>query len=146
MTCSTRRCSRQCDRIRVRDAYEFFKGLDSKQQPLWTPAIDERGAVFLHAGRCYRSGITYNPGLGRYLWSQTLPGTYARFQGGFGVYDAPEPWGPWTTAYFTERWDTGPGETSSFPTKWMSPDGTIVHMVFSGEDAFAVRKTTVVRR
>ena len=20
-----------------------------------------------------------------------------RFQGGFGIYDAPEPWGPWTT-------------------------------------------------
>jgi CubicO group peptidase (beta-lactamase class C family) len=134
------------DRIREREAYEFFKALDSKQQPIWTTAIDERGAVFTSAGMCYRSGISYNPGLRRYLWSQTLPGGDARFQGGFGIYDAPEPWGPWTTVYYTDHWDVGPGETSSFPPKWMSVDGTIVHLVFSGDDAFSVRRATIVRR
>lgn len=132
--------------IRERDAYQFFKALDSKQQPIWTRSIEERGAVFTHAGRCYRSGITYNAGLRRYLWSQTLPGGDARFEGGFGIYDAPEPWGPWTTAFYTERWDVGPGETSSFPAKWMSADGTQVHLVFSGDDALSVRKATIVRR
>jgi hypothetical protein len=69
-----------------------------------------------------------------------LPGNDARFSGGFGVYEAPEPWGPWRTVYFTERWDVGPGESSSFPTKWMSADGRTVHLVFSGDDAFSVRK------
>lgn len=133
-------------RIRDRGAYEFFKALDSAHQPVWTGAIEERGAVFTHAGRCYRSGITYNAGLRRYLWSQTLPGGDARFDGGFGIYDAPEPWGPWTTVFFTERWDVGPGETSSLPTKWMSADGTDVHLVFSGEDAFSVRKGTIIQR
>ena len=63
--------------------------------------------------------------------------------GGFGVYDAPEPWGPWTTAYFTNTWDDGPGETASFPTKWMSADGKTVHLVFSGDDHFSVRKATL---
>jgi CubicO group peptidase (beta-lactamase class C family) len=133
------------NRIRERGAYEFFKRLDTANQPIWTKAIDERGAVFVHAGRCYRSGISYNAGLRRYLWSQTLPGDDARFQGGFGIYDAPEPWGPWTTVYYSERWDVGPGETSSFPTKWMSADGTTVHLVFSGDDAFSVRAATVKR-
>jgi hypothetical protein len=76
---------------------------------------------------------------------QIIPGTEGkkadtRFEGGFGVYDAPEPWGPWTTVYFTEKWDVGPGETSSFPTKWMSADGTTLHLVFSGDDHFAVRQ------
>ena len=102
--------------------------------------------MFTHAGRCYRSGITYNAGLRRYLWSQTLPGGDARFQGGFGVYDAPEPWGPWTTVFYTEQWDVGPGESSSFPTKWMSTDGTDVHFVFSGDDAFSVRRGTLTQR
>jgi hypothetical protein len=69
-----------------------------------------------------------------------LPGGDARFRGGFGVYDAPEPWGPWTTAYFTEEWDVGPGETCSFPTKWMSDEGKTVHLVFSGDDCFSVRR------
>jgi hypothetical protein len=66
-----------------------------------------------------------------------------RFQGGFGVYDAPEPWGPWTTVFFTHNWDVGPGETSSFPTKWMSADGQTLHLVFSGDDHFSVRRATV---
>jgi CubicO group peptidase (beta-lactamase class C family) len=132
--------------IHVRAAYEFFKGLDSTEQPIWTKSIEQRGAVFTHAGRCYRSGISYNAGLRRYLWSQTLPGEDARFQGGFGIYDAPEPWGPWTTAYYTERWDVGPGETSSFPTKWMSADGTSLYLVFSGDDSLSVRKATLSRR
>jgi hypothetical protein len=81
--------------------------------------------------------------LQRYLWCQTLPGRDARFSGGFGIYDAPQPWGPWTTVDFTEQWDVGPGDTCSFPTKWMSADGKTAYLVFSGEDSFSVRKATL---
>ena len=77
------------------------------------------------------------------MWCQTLPGD-ARFRGGFGVYDAPEPWGPWTTVFFAEDWDVGPGETSSLPTKWMSADGKTVHLVFSGDDSFSVRRADLM--
>ena len=132
------------DKIKDRKAYDFFQGLTDAGAPTWTKDINQRGAVFEHPGRCYRSGISYNAGLKRYLWSQTLPGAAPRFSGGFGIYDAPEPWGPWTTVYFTELWDVGPGETSSFPTAWMSEDGLTCHLVFSGDDAFSVRKATMV--
>ena len=101
-------------RIIERGAYEFFKGFGEGEIPLWSKDITERDAVFSDPGRCCRSAVSYNAGLRRYLWCQTLPGD-ARFRGGFGIYDAPEPWGPWTTAYFTEEWDVGPGETCSFP-------------------------------
>ena len=130
-------------RITERGAYEFFKGLGEGGMPLWTGDIAGRGAVFDHPGGCYRSAVSYDAGLKRYLWCQTLPGGDARFRGGFGIYDAPEPWGPWTTAYFTEEWDVGPGETCSFPTKWMSADGKTVHLVFSGDDCFSVRRATL---
>jgi hypothetical protein len=126
-------------RLRERSAYEFLQTLEDGR-PTWTRDVARRGALFTFPGNCYRSGISYNAGLRRYLWSQTLPGNDARFSGGFGVYEAPEPWGPWRTVYFTERWDVGPGESSSFPTKWMSADGRTVHLVFSGDDAFSVRK------
>ncbi len=126
--------------ITKREAYRFFKTLDPQGTPVWTKDITERGAVFNHFQRCYRSGITYNPGLQRYLWCQTLPGGSPRFAGGFGIYDAPDPWGPWTTVFFTEKWDVGPGETSSLPTKWMSQDGRTAHLVFSGDDYFSVRR------
>ena len=56
------------DRIIKRDAYEFFKGLDDWRQPIWTKDIHEMRAVFINPDRCYRAGITYNPGLKRYLW------------------------------------------------------------------------------
>jgi hypothetical protein len=127
------------DRVLARDAYEFFEEFDAQGQPRWSRYIGLRGAVFTHAGNCYRSGISYNAGLKRYLWCQTLPKGDARFAGGFGIYDAPEPWGPWTTAYFAPQWDVGPGETSSIPTKWISPDGTSLYLVFSGDDCFSVR-------
>jgi CubicO group peptidase (beta-lactamase class C family) len=127
-------------KITSRDAYEFFNGLDASGDPLWTKDIARRQAVFKHPGKSYRSAVSYNPALKRYLWCQILPGGDTRFEGGFGIFDAPEPWGPWTTAYFTEQWDLGPGETSSFPTKWMSDDGKTLYLVFSGDDSFSVRR------
>ena len=132
------------DRVPERSAYEFFEGLGRDGAPTWTTDISRRGAVFSHPGKCYRSGISYDAGLKRYLWCQVLPGKDPRFAGGFGVYDAPEPWGPWTTAYFTEAWGVGPGETASFPPRWMSSDGRTLNLVFSGDDCFSVRKCTVV--
>lgn len=129
------------NRITNRSSYEFFKGLDANGAPLWTTGIAQRGAVFTHPGHCRRSGIGYDAALGRYLWWQMYHenGVDHRFEGGFGIYDAPTPWGPWTTVYFTRSWDVGPGETASFPTKWMSADGKTLHLVFSGDDAFSVR-------
>ena len=134
--------------IRNRGAYEFFKGIDNSDRPVWTKNIRERGAVFVNPGNCYRSQISYNMGLKRYLWCQVLPASKhpqgTRFQGGFGVYDAPQPWGPWTTVFYTEEWDVGPGETSSFPTKWISNDGKTCHLLFSGDDCFSVRKAELM--
>jgi CubicO group peptidase (beta-lactamase class C family) len=130
-------------RVTERGDYEFSKGMIPEGVPLWTKEIAERKSVFSHPGRCYRSAVSYDAGLKRYLWCQTLPGGDARFRGGFGIYDAPEPWGPWTSAFFTEDWDVGPGETCSFPTKWMSSDGKTIHLVFSGDDSFSVRKATL---
>ncbi len=134
--------------LRRREAYEFLVRLDDSGQPVWTKDIAQRGAVFTSPGRCYRSGITYNAALKRYLWVLILPQSPhpqgPRFQGGFGVYDAPEPWGPWTTVFFTEDWDVGPGETASLPTKWMSADGRTVHLVFSGNDHFSIRQGRIL--
>jgi hypothetical protein len=112
------------DEIRRRETYEFFKGVDSDGNPLWTKHIRDRGAVFVNPGSCYRSGIAYNAGLGRYLWCQTLPFSTdprgPRFQGGFGICEAPQPWGPWRT-----------------------PDGRTCHLLFSGDDCFSVRRATL---
>jgi hypothetical protein len=130
------------DKLRDRSAFEFFEGLGANGEPRWTSDIKRRAAVFANPGGCYRSAMTYDAGLRRYLWCQTGRGEDTRYRGGFAIYDAPEPWGPWTTAFHTELWDVGPGESNSLPTKWMSADGKTVHLLFSGDDHFSVRRGT----
>jgi CubicO group peptidase (beta-lactamase class C family) len=142
-------------RLRHRDAWECFAGFDASGRPRWTSDLGERRGVFTHSGQCYRTSVTWNTALHRYLLVQPVPNAAShnssgqidtRFSGGLAIYDAPEPWGPWTTAYFSEQWDVGPGEFASFPTKWMSADGRTMHLVFSGDDSFAVRQAMLVLR
>lgn len=132
------------DKILKREAYEFYQGMRDGQ-PRWTKLVEKRGAVFERRGKCYRSGVSYHPILKRYLWVQ-LPGGDTRHKGGLSVYEASEPWGPWLEVFSTDNWDVGPGESASFPTKWMSKNGKTMYLVFSGDDCFSVRKATIVRR
>jgi len=137
------------DSITKREAYEFFAGLDVNGDPTWSSNIDQRASVFDEPERCYRSGISYNAGIGRYIWWQLKMPTdkdmTARYDGGLGVFEAPEPWGPWTTVYYVDRrlWDMGAGETGSFPPKWMSEDGKTMYLVYSGNDSFSVREANL---
>jgi hypothetical protein len=134
-------------KIRQRTAYEFFTG-EQAGRASWSPELARRGPIFSAAGLCYRANVTYCSPLKRFLLVMPVPSATARdrtgkvetrFTGGLGIYDAPTPWGPWTTAYFTSQWDVGPGDSASFPTKWMSADGKTLHLVFSSEDSFCVR-------
>jgi hypothetical protein len=134
------------EQIVNRRAYEFFQRIDPEGKPIWTTNINEKGAVFSHKNNCFRSGISYNKGLKRYIWWQAKypKEDDGRYAGMIGIFDAPEPWGPWTTVYYTKNWDVGAGETGSFPPKWMSEDGKTMHLVFSGDDSFSVRKATII--
>jgi len=134
------------DRLKDWRGYEYFAGFDSGNRPRWTEDIRKREAVFANPGKCYRSGITYNKGLKKYLWCQTVQAGFSedfngvRFKGGLGIFESENPWGPWKTVFYTRDWDIGPGETSSIPPKWMSDDGKTCHLLFSGDDYFSVRK------
>jgi hypothetical protein len=129
------------DRIRQRAAYEFFARLGASGRPEWTADINLRGPVFSYPGHCQRVDAVYNPGIGRYL----LAAGY-NHRGGWGIFDAPEPWGPWSTAFHTEDWGLGGTHGYRFPSRWISGDGKTMHLVFSGVkpyDAFCVRRMTL---
>ena len=133
-----------------RSAYEFFVKFDASEDPIWDNDLNQRGPVFEHEQACLRSGISYCSPLKRFLWWQHIPQPAGhkdrgdtRFDGGFGIYEAPNPWGPWRTVYFTEEWDVGPGERGEFPAKWMSKDGRTLHLTFSGDDNCCIRKATL---
>jgi CubicO group peptidase (beta-lactamase class C family) len=130
------------DRIPDRDSYQFYEGMDDRGNPVWTSDFDRRGAVFEYAGHCMRTDVVYNPGIKRYLMTVGYD-----FHGGWGIYDAPEPWGPWTVAFHTSKWDIGNIHSYRIPSKWIDPNGTTMSLVFSGYrgetyDAFSVRKIT----
>jgi CubicO group peptidase (beta-lactamase class C family) len=133
------------DRVRDRGAYEFFSRLEESGRAVWTSDINRRGGVLHYPGRCQRGDVVYNPGLRRYLMALGF-----NHAGGWGIFDAPEPWGPWTRAFLTENWGLGGTHGYRLPAKWISPDGRTMHLVFSGVklptityDAFCVRQMTL---
>jgi CubicO group peptidase (beta-lactamase class C family) len=142
------------DRIRERAAYEFFQSRSTPEGlPRWTSNPGSRGSALERPGACYRPSVTFDPGLKRFLLVHPSPNVRSRnaagaidvrFHGGLSVYEAPDPWGPWALAFDTDDWDTGPGDSASFPAKWISADGRGLNLVFSGNDSFAVRKAEII--
>ena len=129
-------------RIRRRDAYEFFSHVDAHGAPVWTANTCQRGPVFAFPGQCQRVSAVYNPVCRRYLLSLGFDQS-----GGWGIFDAPQPWGPWTTAFFTRDWGLGKTHDYRLPSKWISDGGKRMALVFSGRkhdaveyDAFCVRR------
>jgi hypothetical protein len=89
--------------------------------------------------------VVYNKGIGRYLLTAFHESRGE--DGSWGIFDAPNPWGPWTTvAYYTNWIDTTPKFCFQFPSKWISPDGKTLWMIFSGTgvyDSFNIVKATL---
>ncbi len=133
-----------------RHQYEFFTGLDADGQPTWSPDLNQRRPIFIDAYGTQRIAITYNAGLKRYLLttSHRPAGSKATHTPALGVFDAPEPWGPWTTVDYDDHW-SGKNRTyhHKFPTKWMSPDGRTLWLLYSGLDGglytFCLRQATL---
>lgn len=126
------------DRVRDREAYEFFARLDGSGKPVWTKNIEGRGPVFRFAGHCQRVDAVYNPVLKRYLLALGY-----NHKGAWGIFDAAEPWGPWTTVFHTDYWGLGGTHGYRLPAKWIGPDPDQMMLVFSGvapNDAFCVRR------
>ena len=137
------------NKIKDWKAYEYFAGYKS-EKPVWSEDVRQRQPVFANPGKCYRSGVSYNKGLKKYLWCQVISVPSGekvqgpRFKGGLGIYESDNPWGPWKTVYYTLDWDIGPGESVGIPPKWMSEDGKNCYLLFSGEDCLSVRRMSFV--
>lgn len=108
--------------------YEWYSGAG----PTWSTNIAARVPVFTDPnGVGWNLSVSYNAGLGRYL---LMTEHSASFQGKIGIFDAPEPWGPWTTVLYQDAFGvpTITGDTFfwNFANKWNN--GTNFVLVFSG--------------
>jgi len=125
------------DRIPYRESYNFFSGLDQVGEPIWSRDIARRKPIFTDPNGTQRIAITYNAPLRRYLLttSHRPPGSRATHTAALGIFDAPEPWGPWTTVYYNDDWSRGCRTYHhKFPAKWISRDGRSLWLLFSGLD------------
>ena len=119
--------------IMDRSYYEYYAGLSGDGQPIWSTDITQRGPVFTDPnGVGYGARVMFDPGIGRYILT-----TWHNQAGGWGIFDAPEPWGPWTTVAYYENWiDSAFKFSFNLNQKWMSADGRTFHMIFSGTGTY----------
>jgi hypothetical protein len=106
------------------------------------------------------SSVCYHAGLKRYI---LMVDHTASSRGNLGIYDAPEPWGPWSTVEFLSEAagaQFGAGQEQvppntffwNLPTKWHSRDGLDFTMVFTGagrgkdNDSFNLVRGRFLRR
>ena len=122
------------ERLLDRAACEFFAGLDDRGAPRWASDLAAKRPVFADpAGVGWNLSVLYNPGLRRYLLATEHSRTS---RGCMGLFDAPEPWGPWTTVLYNDAWGEGHVPLTAFrfnfSPKWLSADGRRFTFVFTG--------------
>lgn len=122
------------EKIVERSAYEFFAGLDGKNNPIWSLDISARQPVFEDPnGVGWNVSVSYNARLGRYLLCTEH---VKSFEGNLGIFDAPEPWGPWTTVLYTRLFGAPTVEATTFfwnfSNIWLGADGKDFVLVFTG--------------
>lgn len=79
-----------------REQYEWFTGLRD-DKPVWG-TLDEKIPVFQDPnGTGWCLSVVYNPGLNRFLLCTEHTQSHANL---LGIFDAPDPWGPWTTVKY----------------------------------------------
>lgn len=137
------------DRLEDSTSWEYFIGLDNSGRPQWSPRLEEREAVFRNPQRCQRVDAVFDRARRRYLLAVGF-----NHNSGWGLYEAPAPWGPWTTLFETEHWDIEGAHGYRLPAKWLEPDGQGLTLVFSAVhgrntpdyDAFCARRVRLKPR
>jgi hypothetical protein len=147
------------DKLLIREEWEFFVRADESGNTVWTKDEALSQPIFRYPLMTGENHVSYNKGLKRYIlgnfsfldkesvptpYHQKWPDTVWRSQ--LTLFEAPEPWGPWSLFYQDDDWGTYGDYQPNFPTKWMSEDGKTMWMVSSGsydDYNFTVQKLTL---
>jgi len=124
------------DKVADKSAYEFFAGL-SGNVPVWTADPGNRKAVFEDPnGVSWVMSATYNAGLKRYIiTTEHSKFSYKDLNAKIGVFDAPDPWGPWTTVEYETNNGSFPGWTWVISNKWTSSNGRDFTVIYTQGDS-----------
>jgi hypothetical protein len=134
------------NQILTRSAWDFYAGLKQDGTPRWTHNDVDTVAVFRYPLMTSEDHVSYDAGIKRYLLANygfhdkdlnprpnhQLPSYQSNCLSQLTLYEAPEPWGPWSLFYQDDDAGQCGIYSASFPTKFMSGDGTTLWMVSSG--------------
>jgi hypothetical protein len=143
--------------LALQSNWTFFCG--SSSAPAWCSSSTAATPILFQSGGTFtpRAGMSWNPGLGRFMLSlvsdPTTATTGARFVGALIVLISANPWGPWQTVFSSgsawpgesstsacEATDWGAGERADIPTKYMSADGKAFFLFSSGGDCLSIAR------
>src|SRR5919198_1104649 len=130
--------------------YQYFAGLDGSGNPVWASSNSQSKPVFTDPNGGSIS-VVYDAPLKRYLATEVHGPEFDaagddRLMRNFGLFEAPSPWGPWSTIAYYTSWGglgTTPGLGGMIPTKWISSDGKTIWVIYSWPDAFNMVKGTI---
>jgi len=135
-----------CLEMLNRQSWEFYIGMDENNNTIWSKDDNEAIPVFRYNKMTGENHVSYNKDIKRYILGNygfvdeevrprpnhqgIWPESALRSQ--LTLYEAPEPWGPWSLFYQDDNWGTYGNYQPSFPTKWMYNNGRTMWMVSSG--------------
>lgn len=125
------------------EQYEWFTRVRDDGNAEWSGDFADRDPVFQDPnGYVWHVDVCHHPGLNRFLLSKPHygPGTDRQTvkpsEGGvasFGLFDAPKPWGPWTTVAYQDNFKDDLVKFSYFiPRKFLGGDGRTFWLAWSG--------------
>lgn len=124
--------------IETKSSYEWFSG--TYASPAWSSDPDDRAPIWQDSNNgIMRISLSYNAEINRYLLTGQQVDRFTANNAHIGIYDAPEPWGPWTTVLFENATDYGLADESktvfwNFSNKWASGSNFVMIGTLPGAD------------
>lgn len=124
------------DQILNRSSWEWVSGFRSGHVPIWSREMDQATPVLWHPGYGGMVEMVYLASIKRYLllsWHHKVkssPNTGSELI----IYDAPEPWGPFTLVHHEDPWETMALNPYNprLPLKWLNQETLEGWLLFSG--------------
>jgi hypothetical protein len=120
--------------IESQGQYQYYAGPDGAGGQTWSSSLAASRPVFVDPPGAMSSSGFYHPGLDRYF----LITIHSNWQtGNLAFFEAPEPWGPWSTIRYYTNWPAG-GQVersvfyANFSAKWFGPSVSDFVLVFTG--------------
>jgi hypothetical protein len=123
--------------------WSYYSGTDASGNPTWASSSASAVPVWTDPDHAESLIVSFDKAIGRYIayndHGSACSGAPCMRQ--LGLFDAPSPWGPWTTFDYEENFDNtgcgsnclgnGPSVGWSLMQKWMSSDGLTIWPEYS---------------